>query len=634
VTTPVAERGEARRSGRGIGGAAIVIGALTVLAGVVGFGRQLVFAHTVYAGCVGTAYVTANQVPNIIYDIVLGGALTSAVVPVLAGPVARAARGAGAGDPSGAGGAGDAGDATAEARAISAALLTWTVVLLVPAGIVVALVARPVVSLLIPAATPSCAHAATVDAGTRMLIAFAPQIPLYGVAVVLYGILQSHRRFTAPALAPVLSSIVVAAAYFGFYALGNGYQQRPGALPGGALLVLSLGTTAGVLALALTAGIPVARLRLGLRPTLSFPPGVAARIRGLALVGIVTLVAQDLSSIAAIVLANGRGVTGAVVLYSYGWQVFFMVYAGLAVPVATSAFPVLSAQAGDTASPADALRGDAALPGTAAPPEPLPRPRPGAFVHDPAPHSAHIGRDHGQSMYKGEVPAAASQSGDTAPDAGFDATAAGATRAVLLMSWLGAALLAGACVPLARLFVGASQARQLAAALAAFAPGVVGYGVTANLSRVLFACGRTRAAAAALTGGWLLVIAAEVVIAESVPRSWVVTGLGFGTVIGLTGAGLGLVWAVRRARGRSALRGVGRAALAGLAGAIAGAAAGAGVSVAVPVGGFLPNVAVTLLACGVAAAVFLLVALLADGGDLRAVGGKLGARLGWKLGRA
>jgi putative peptidoglycan lipid II flippase len=244
------------------------------------------------------------------------------------------------------------------------------------------------------------------------------------------------------------------------------------------------------------------------------------------------------------------------------------VYAGLAVPVATSAFPVLSAQAGDTA-----------------------------------------------------------------PGAGFDETAAGATRAVLLMSWLGAALLAGACIPLARLFVHASQAHQLAAALAAFAPGVVGYGLTANLSRVLFACGRTRAAAAALTGGWLLVIAAEVAIAESVPQSWVVTGLGLGTAIGLTGAGLALLRAVRQARGSGALRGVGRAALAGLAGAVVGAAAGAGVSLAVPVGGFLPNVAVTMLACAVAAATFLLVALLADGGDLRDVGGKLGARLGLKLGR-
>ena len=98
MTAPVTERGPTRQPGRGIGRAAAIIGVLTVVSGVIGFVRQLVFAHTVGASCVGTAYTTANQVPNIIYDIVLGGALTSAVVPVLAGPVARAA-GSGAGVP-------------------------------------------------------------------------------------------------------------------------------------------------------------------------------------------------------------------------------------------------------------------------------------------------------------------------------------------------------------------------------------------------------------------------------------------------------------------------------------------------------------------------------------------------------
>src|SRR6202012_5317384 len=267
-----------------------------------GFGRQLVFAPTVGASCVGTAYTTANQVPNIVYDIVLGGALTSAVVPVLAGPVARGP------------------DGQAESRQIASALLTWTVLLLVPVAAVVALIAGPLTTLLIPA-TRGCPHGATLAASARMLIAFAPQVPLYGLAVVLFGILQSHRRFTAPALAPVLSSVVVAAAYAAFGVLGRGYQNRPGALPATAELTLSLGTTAGVLALALTGAFPVGRLRLGLRPTLRFPDGVAGgrrpplgspaagprRVSRLAVAGVLTLIAQDLSTVAAIVLSNGRG---------------------------------------------------------------------------------------------------------------------------------------------------------------------------------------------------------------------------------------------------------------------------------------------------------------------------------------
>ena len=92
-----AEAGRAQGTGReqaggGIGRAAVLIGAITIVSNLVGFGRQLVFAHTVSATCLGTAYATANQVPNIIYDIVLGGALTSVMIPVLAGPAARRLR--------------------------------------------------------------------------------------------------------------------------------------------------------------------------------------------------------------------------------------------------------------------------------------------------------------------------------------------------------------------------------------------------------------------------------------------------------------------------------------------------------------------------------------------------------------
>src|ERR1700684_3827336 len=114
MTAPVAERGSARSRGGGIGRAAVLIGAITMLARVIGFGRQVVFAHTVQASCLGTAYTTANMVPNIIYDIVAGGAMTDVVVPVLAGP-ARA----------------QAPDRE-QVRQTSSALLTWAVLLLVP----------------------------------------------------------------------------------------------------------------------------------------------------------------------------------------------------------------------------------------------------------------------------------------------------------------------------------------------------------------------------------------------------------------------------------------------------------------------------------------------------------------------
>src|SRR5262249_11441178 len=158
------------------------------------------FAGTVKTSCLSAAYVTANLVPNVIYDIVLGGALTAIVVPILARPAERSEPAAGPG--------------AAEVSTISSALLTWTVVILAPVRLALALAAGPVVSLLMPANPASgCQRAALVPIASGMLAVFAPQILLYGLAVVLYGILQAHRKFAAPALAPILSSVVVMGAY-------------------------------------------------------------------------------------------------------------------------------------------------------------------------------------------------------------------------------------------------------------------------------------------------------------------------------------------------------------------------------------------------------------------------------------
>jgi putative peptidoglycan lipid II flippase len=542
VTEQDPEPSRPRQVPRGIGRVALLIGTLTAAARVIGFGRQLVFAHTVGNSCLGSAYTTANQVPNIIYDIVLGGALATIMVPVLAGPADRSGT-----DP----------EAARVTRQISSALLTWTVVLLVPASAILALAAHPVVSLLIPR-LQGCARPEAIEVASRMLVVFAPQILLYGLAVVLYGILQAHRRFTAPALAPVLSSLVVIAAYIAFVPLGGRHTARLVGLPVTAELMLSVGTTAGVAALVLTAAVPAFRLRL--RPALRFPNGVARRAGSLAMVGIAVLIAQDASAVVVTRLANGHGGNGAVVLYNYAWQMFLVPYAVLAIPIAVSAFPVLSARG----------------------------------IAEPA---------------RAEVDGAE-----------FDATSAAATRGVLLVSWLGAALLAGAAVPAARLFAShPGQATHLALALAAFAPGLVGYGLLACLSRVLLADGRNRVAAASIVGGWLVVIAADVIAVESVTARSVVPVLGLGNTIGLAASGTALLVAVRRARGGRALRGTARAAAAGLAGAAVGAAAAAATSEAVPVTGFLLNAGMALLACCCAVIAFGVTAYALDGGDLRAV---------------
>jgi putative peptidoglycan lipid II flippase len=539
VTQDGQDRGPSRSAGSGIGRAAATIAALTVLARLLGLVRTVVFAKTVGATCLGTAYITANTVPNIIYDVVLGGALTSVMVPVLARPAATAAT-----DPA----------AAAEVRQTSSALLTWTTVILLPVSAAVALASGPLASLLNPVNhRDHCAQAPLVTVTGHMLAVFAPQILLYGLAVVLYGILQSHRRFTAPALAPVISSLVVIAAYLTFVPLGGGDTGNLAALAESAKLVLSVGTTAGVAALVLTALWPAWRLRIRVRPTLRFPAGVARRARGLAAFGIAALLAQDLSQLIVIVLANGHGTSAAIVLYQYGWQAFEAAYAVLAVSVAVSAFPALSVREG----------------------------------------------------------------------AEFDQTAAGSVRAVLLMSFLGTAVVLAVAVPAAHfLAASGSQVFELAVGLALFAPGLAGYGLVAGLSRVLLAVRHTRAAAIAVAGGWLVVIVADVILVTLVPANLVVPMLALGNTLGLTVAGLALAAAVRRARGPSALSGAGRVAVSGLAAAVVGGAAGGGVAAgllaALPTGGPVADALIALLAAACAAAAFGVVAYLPGGSELRA----------------
>jgi putative peptidoglycan lipid II flippase len=539
VTQDGQDSGPSRPAGAGIGRAAATIAALTVLARLLGLVRTVVFAKTVGATCLGTAYITANTVPNIIYDVVLGGALTSVMVPVLARPAVTSAT-----DPA----------AQAEVRQTSSALLTWTTVILVPVSLAVAVASGPLASLLNPVNhRDHCAQAPLVTLTGHMLVVFAPQILLYGLAVVLYGILQAHRRFAGPALAPVISSLVVIGAYLAFVPLGGGDTENLTALSVSAKLVLSVGTTAGVAALALTALPPAWRLRIRVRPTLRFPAGVASRARGLAVFGIAALLAQDLSQLIVIVLANGRGTSAAIVLYQYGWQAFEAAYAVLAISIAVSAFPTLSVREG----------------------------------------------------------------------AEFDRTAAASVRAVLLMSFLGTAVVLAVAVPAAHfLATSDSQVPQLAAGLALFAPGLAGYGLVASLSRVLLAVGRTRAAATAVVAGWLVVIVADVILVTLSPGSLVVPMLALGNTVGLTVAGAALIAAVRTARGRAALAGAVRVAGSGLAAAVAGSAVGGGAAVALmaalPSAGPVADALIALLAAGCAVAAFGLVAYLPDGSELRA----------------
>ena len=264
-----------RRLITGVAGAATMIAVLTIVSRLLGFGRWLAQAATVQSGAVGNAYATANTIPNVLYEVVAGGALAGAVVPLLAAPIAR--------------------KVADDVNRTSSALLTWAVLALLPVGVLVTVLARP-----IAAALPQSAGgdpAAQVELTTYFLIVFAPQVVLYGIGVVFTGVLQAHRRFLAPALAPIASTTVVIASYLVFGRLAAGMQNSPEGLSDAALAWLAWGTTAGVAVMSLPMLIPVWRCGVRLRPTLRFPPGVARRAGALAMAGLGSLVAQQFSVI-------------------------------------------------------------------------------------------------------------------------------------------------------------------------------------------------------------------------------------------------------------------------------------------------------------------------------------------------
>lgn len=522
-----------RRRVLGVAGAAALIAGLTVLARVAGFGRILVFSRTVGQTCLGDTYQTVNTVPNIVFEVVAGGALAGLVVPLLARAVSD-------------------GDA-ARAGRISSALLTWTLLLLTPVAVAVALFAEPIASLLL--GSKGCAGA--VGVGASMLRVFAPQVVLYGVGIVLTGILQAHRRFGGSALAPLLSSLVVVATYLTF-ALVTRAGVDVDSLDAGDEFLLSGGTTLGVVVLALSLLAPLGRLGLHLRPRLRFPAGVAIRARHLAAAGVVALLAQQLAVTVALVLGNGAGVPdGSVTVFLYAQTVYLLPWAVLAVPVATVVFPRLAERA---------------------------------------------------------------EAGDTSGYAGLLSTA---IRIVLLGALVSAAVLAAAAEPLARVVVESAPGRPsvgvLRDGIAAFAPGLLGYGLFAVCSRALYAAGAARATAVACVAGWSTVVLADVVLAAAVSDGDRVRALGLGNTVGMTVLGAGLLVVTVRRSGRETVAGVARTGGCGLLAAVAATLAGRVVAGLVDGPGLPQAVGAALLVTSCVVAVFAATMIVTSRGELRAL---------------
>jgi putative peptidoglycan lipid II flippase len=498
----------AGKAAPGVFAAAGLIAVVTLAARVFGFGRWLVFSQSVGATCVGSVYQAANQLPNVVFEVAAGGALAAVAVPIIAGQLARKDR--------------------AEAAQTASAMLTWALTVLVPLSILMAATARPLSTLLVD----DVRCAGSTDLMTSMLVVFSPQIALYGVGIVLAGVLQAHRRFLGVVVAPLLSSLVVMAAYLLFAALAHGSGNDLARLPGRASTVLAGGTTLGVAALSLPLLVPVRRAGIRLRPTWTFPDGVARRASALAGAGLLALVAQQVAVLVTLWVSQHRGGTGTLNVYVYVQAVYLLPYAVLAVPVAMSALPALA-----------------------------------------------TGLDQ----------AAMAAGPDQAALALAQSTLASSARAIIVATSAGAAVLLAIALPTGAFFSALDAGRHspaghealaaLPGALSAFAPGLVGFGMAALLTRALYVQGRPAVAGALVALGWLIAALGPLLLLQdgAGPRKTLQL-LGLASSLGMTVAAIGLFAAVRRTWGARALTGLGRSAVVALGAGGLSAAVGRGLA--------------------------------------------------------
>lgn len=279
----------------------------TALSRVSGFGRVFALAYALGLTRVTDSYNLANTTPNIVYELVVGGVLSATLVPVFVRlnttvDEDEAWRGT-----------------SAVATIVGAAVILLALVLVVAAPLFVRLYTFSNTG---PTADDQRAVA------TFLLRLFAPQVAFYGLVTVSTALLHAHRRFALPMFAPVLNNLVVIGVLLAFPHVTDSLALHDLARDRGPLLWLGLGTTAGVLAMALPQIVAAVRRGQG-RLRVRWDPGHEA-VRTVLRLSAWTFgftVANQVAYWVVILLANRRG--GDLSAYQASYQYFFLLPHGI-----------------------------------------------------------------------------------------------------------------------------------------------------------------------------------------------------------------------------------------------------------------------------------------------------------------
>lgn len=292
----------------------------TVISRLTGLVAKLLLAAALGFGLLNDSYNIANELPNMVYELLLGGVLSSVAIPVLV----RAQRT----DPDG-------------GYAYAQRLLTMSTVALA-VGTTAAVAAAP---WLIRLSVTSGPHASPPLA-TAFAYLLLPEILFYGLAALIGAVLNSRGVFGPPAWAPVANNLVLIAVISAYMLTPGRISLQPNLMGDVKLWVLGVGTTLGIVVQAAVL-LPALRRsgfkwrwrRWGWDPRLSAFSGLAGWVFLYVLAGQIGLVVTY--RIASATAGGG------VATYAYAWTLLIVPYGVLGNSVLTALMPRISRATAD-----------------------------------------------------------------------------------------------------------------------------------------------------------------------------------------------------------------------------------------------------------------------------------------------
>lgn len=292
----------------------------TALSRATGFLRVFVAAAVLGQTFLADTYNRANTTPNIVYELVLGGILTSVFIPVFVEWLQTHGEEA--------------------AFELARRVLTLASVVLVVVAALGVVFAGPIIRLYM-LDSHATNKADQIALGVFFLRWFMPQIVFYGVGAVATGLLNTRRRFAIGMFAPVLNNVVVIITLGAYGWMRHGAPASIAGVTTGQKLVLAMGTTLGVVAMtvALWPSLRAIGFRWRWRWDLRHP--AIRRLGKLAVWVVVYVVANQAAYLIIIILGSGLG-RGQITTYQNAFVLFQLPYAIFGVSIFTALVPGMS----------------------------------------------------------------------------------------------------------------------------------------------------------------------------------------------------------------------------------------------------------------------------------------------------